>query len=120
MNEQTQISVNSDGTGTGVAFAGANVRAQLKTGIRKSMGKGKKKKKEGNPLQMAEEELVNLVSKTKEIYQMVFNARSSAGTTEFFKDLNDQFEQSQKMSDKVSATLQFVKTNSDQIDMPSA
>lgn len=95
--------MNSDGTGVSYTGAGATSRQGGKP-LRKSTGKGKKKKKEGNPLTQAEEDLINLVSKTKEIYQMVFSARKSVSTQDFFRDLNNQYEQVQKMSEKVNVT----------------
>ena len=49
---------------------------------------------------------------------MVFAARNSNSTAEFFKDLNAQYEQVQKMSEKVNVTNQFAKTNIDMIDKP--
>ena len=61
--EQTQISVNSGGTE--VAYHGMKQPSSTKSGPRTSLGKKKKKtKKEGSPLALAEEDLVNFVSKT--------------------------------------------------------
>ena len=49
---------------------------------------------------------------------MVFAARKSTSTGDFFKELNAQYEQVQKMSEKVNVTNQFAKTNIDMIDRP--
>ena len=49
---------------------------------------GKKKAKKGsNPLFDAEADLITFISKTKEIYQMVFNARKSPNSVDFFTNL---------------------------------
>lgn len=47
---------------------------------------------------------------------MVFCARKSTNMNEFFVELNAQYEQVQKMSDKVNVTGQYLKTNSDLIE----
>ena len=47
----------------------------------------RKQKVVGNPMTMVEEEVINLISKTQELYTMVFNARQSTTVKDFFKDL---------------------------------
>ena len=75
--------------------------------------KSKRKKAVGNPLEVVEELLINLVAKTQEIYEMVFTARQCKTKNEFFTDLAIKHKALQKIGEKTKSVQQFLKTNCD-------
>lgn len=82
--EATNITVSTVGSGTGdtLNVGKASDRSEInrsptKVGVKK---KTKKAKKPGNPLLLIEEEVINFISKTQFLYDMVFNARQCSSS----------------------------------------
>ena len=87
--------------------------ALKKTAPKKATAKkgARKRGRVQDGLKQAEDALVALVSTTKEIYQMVFDARNSKSTRDFFASLGGKRDNVAKMSDKIKSTCDFLTVN---------